>query len=360
MDVDSSSSSPSERLSVVCSASAEYSSNSSEHSPNSRRNSLSESVVKDEQYWERRRKNNDASKRSREKRRIGDMVMLALPTRYFLLLMELAPLFTHQLPTSSVALPSLSVPPLPSLHGAVSTIPLPPVPLLSSTSQLPIMQLCQLQAAIQQQVSCHSSLGRTVRSRFGSCSKPSTDGEIEVIRSMPSLPTVSHGDCKLPFSVPSPQQLQQERAPSQSLLGALLATRRTSPAVPQSRTEHHSRLGSPPRLSPSKSDCESISSSASFSPSQSSEDHQETSAIRRQYMDRRRRNNEAAKRCRANRRAVFEYRSRRVQLLENENDQLKEEIAKLRREVDQFKSLLTADRVHRAGPARIGTALHDS
>lgn len=94
----------------------------------------------------------------------------------------LQPLFTHQLPTSSVALPSLSVPPLPSLHGAVSTIPLPPVPLLSSTSQLPIMQLCQLQAAIQQQVSCHSSLGRTVRSRFGSCSKPSTDGEIEVIR----------------------------------------------------------------------------------------------------------------------------------------------------------------------------------
>ncbi|KAK6010542.1 hypothetical protein OSTOST_24429, partial [Ostertagia ostertagi] len=73
MDVDSSSSSPSERLSVVCSASAEYSSNSSEHSPHSRRNSVNESVLKDEQYWERRRKNNDASKRSREKRRIGDM-----------------------------------------------------------------------------------------------------------------------------------------------------------------------------------------------------------------------------------------------------------------------------------------------
>ncbi|KAK6734043.1 hypothetical protein RB195_017674 [Necator americanus] len=155
--------------------------------------------------------------------------------------------------------------------------------------------------------------------------------------------------------VPSPQH--QERAPSQSLLGALLASRRTSPAVPQSRTEHHSRLGSPPRLSPSKSDCESISSSASLSPSHSSEDHPESSAIRRaldgnssgdkkeQYMDRRRRNNEAAKRCRANRRAVFEYRSRRVQLLETENDQLKEEIAKLKREVDQFKSLLTAQNI---------------
>uniref|UniRef100_A0A1I7WXH8 BZIP domain-containing protein n=1 Tax=Heterorhabditis bacteriophora TaxID=37862 RepID=A0A1I7WXH8_HETBA len=106
-------------------------------------------------------------------------------------------------------------------------------------------------------------------------------------------------------------------------------------------------------MSSSKSDCESISSSASFSPSHSSEDHPETSAIRQalsghssdgktiQYMDRRRRNNEAAKRCRANRRAVFEYRSRRVQLLENENEQLKEEIAKLKREVEQFKSLLT-------------------
>uniref|UniRef100_A0A158P851 BZIP domain-containing protein n=1 Tax=Angiostrongylus cantonensis TaxID=6313 RepID=A0A158P851_ANGCA len=372
MDVDSSSSSPSERLSVVCSASAEYSSNSSEYSPNSRRNSVNENVVKDEQYWERRRKNNDASKRSREKRRIGDM-----------------PLFTH-LPTSSVGLSSLAVPPLSSLHSAVPNLSLPHVPLLSSTSQLPIMQLCQLQAAIQHQ---EPAIGN-------SCSKPSTDDEIEY-RGTPSSSSVfSVGSAFQPFQthkdsvimkaerispdsssdrverviqrVPSSQN-KQERAPSQSLLGALLASRRTSPAVPQSRTEHHSRLGSPPKFSPSKSDCESISSSASLSP-HSSEDHPEASAIRRaldgniaedkkeQYMDRRRRNNEAAKRCRANRRAVFEYRSRRVQvstiavpnaqylfvdkeLLESENDQLKEEIAKLKREVDQFKSLITAQNI---------------
>ncbi|KAK5978111.1 Basic region leucine zipper [Trichostrongylus colubriformis] len=390
MDVDSSSSSPSERLSVVCSASAEYSSNSSEHSPHSRRNSVNESVVKDEQYWERRRKNNDASKRSREKRRIGDMAMeqriLALSQENHLLKSRLesrtaaesllqtarpefpalppqssTPLFTHQLPTSSVGLSSLTVPPLPTLHTTtVSNLPLPHVtPLLTSTSQLPIMQLCQLQAAIHQQY--RSPPSSSVFS-VGSAFQPFHAHKESVIMKAERISPDSSSDRveRVIQRVPSPQQQQQqqqERAPSQSLLGALLATRRTSPAVPQSRTEHHSRLGSPPRLSPTKSDCESISSSASLSPSQSSEDHPESSAIRRaldgnssddkkeQYMDRRRRNNEAAKRCRANRRAVFEYRSRRVQLLENENDQLKEEIAKLKREVDQFKSMLTAQNI---------------
>ncbi|EYC13135.1 hypothetical protein Y032_0045g1285 [Ancylostoma ceylanicum] len=390
MDVDSSSSSPSERLSVVCSASAEYSSNSSEYSPNSRRNSMNESVVKDEQYWERRRKNNDASKRSREKRRISDMAMeqriLALSQENHLLKSRLESrtaaesllqtarpdfaslpsqsntvlpstsksLFTHQLPTSSVGLQSLTAPPLSTLHSTVPSLSLPQVPLLSSTSQLPIMQLCQLQAAIQQQYRATPS--PSVFS-IGSAFQPFQAHKESVIMKAERISPDSSSDRveRVIQRVPSPQQ--QERAPSQSLLGALLASRRTSPAVPQSRTEHHSRLGSPPRLSPSKSDCESISSSASLSPSHSSEDHPESSAIRRaldgnssddkkeQYMDRRRRNNEAAKRCRANRRAVFEYRSRRVQLLESENDQLKEEIAKLKREVDQFKSLLTAQNI---------------
>lgn len=107
-------------------------------------------------------------------------------------------LFTHQLPTSSVGLQSLTAPSLSSLHTTVPSLSLPQVPLLSSTSQLPIMQLCQLQAAIQQQVRCSrlpshavraENRTRTVKSRFGnssssssSCSKPSMDGEIEVIR----------------------------------------------------------------------------------------------------------------------------------------------------------------------------------
>uniref|UniRef100_A0A915EG56 BZIP domain-containing protein n=1 Tax=Ditylenchus dipsaci TaxID=166011 RepID=A0A915EG56_9BILA len=61
------------------------------------------------------------------------------------------------------------------------------------------------------------------------------------------------------------------------------------------------------------------------------------------YMDRRRRNNEAAKRCRANRRAVFEYRSRRAQQLEMENGELRQEMLKLHSELEQLKSLIAAN-----------------
>uniref|UniRef100_A0A1I7WXC3 BZIP domain-containing protein n=1 Tax=Heterorhabditis bacteriophora TaxID=37862 RepID=A0A1I7WXC3_HETBA len=216
MDVDSASSSPSERLSVVCSASAEYSSNSSEYSPNSRRyarviyfilfftifsnvnltfkccsrNSVNENVMKDEHYWERRRKNNDASKRSREKRRISDIAMeqriLALSQENQLLksrlesrtaaesllgqrsvpdypampsqsntVLQATPaksIFSQQLPTSSLGLPPLPAPTLTPIHAPVSSLSLSSVPMLPSASQLPIMQFCQLQAAIQQQV----------------------------------------------------------------------------------------------------------------------------------------------------------------------------------------------------------------
>lgn len=57
-------------------------------------------------------------------------------------------------------------------------------------------------------------------------------------------------------------------------------------------------------------------------------------------MDRRRRNNEAAKRCRANRRAVFEYRSRRAHQLEDENNELRQEMLKLHNELKQLKEIL--------------------
>jgi len=63
---------------------------------------------------------------------------------------------------------------------------------------------------------------------------------------------------------------------------------------------------------------------------------------KQQYMDRRRRNNEAAKRCRANRRALFEFRLKRAQQLEQENTELKLEMQKLNRELDQLKQLIAA------------------
>lgn len=58
------------------------------------------------------------------------------------------------------------------------------------------------------------------------------------------------------------------------------------------------------------------------------------------YIERRRRNNEAAKRCRANRRALFEFRFQRAQELEQENNKLKDSIKQLTDEVNDLKMML--------------------
>lgn len=62
-------------------------------------------------------------------------------------------------------------------------------------------------------------------------------------------------------------------------------------------------------------------------------------------MDRRRRNNEAAKRCRANRRAQFEMRSKRAQQLELENGELRKEMNRLKQELEQLKAIHAAKTV---------------
>ncbi|CDW54415.1 Nuclear factor interleukin-3-regulated protein [Trichuris trichiura] len=56
------------------------------------------------------------------------------------------------------------------------------------------------------------------------------------------------------------------------------------------------------------------------------------------YAERRRRNNEAAKRCRANRRALYESRYKRVQQLERENARIKAEATQLNQELEQLRA----------------------
>ncbi|VDM91714.1 unnamed protein product [Onchocerca ochengi] len=190
---------------------------------------------------------------------------------------------------------------------------------------------------------------------------------------------------------------------SRSLLGLLLSTKRTSPLVPQSRTDTHSGLNNttpkdndlknclsslavnlnnvlavPTRTivsevssksgkicsmaisdpvttksdssdsigSPTSNNSTTDSMTSQFSPA--SKHSAIVKALRsrpsskQQYMDRRRRNNEAAKRCRANRRAQFEYRSKRAQQLEVENDELRREMNCLNQELEQLKALHAA------------------
>ncbi|PIC45640.1 hypothetical protein B9Z55_005598 [Caenorhabditis nigoni] len=396
MDVDQVSLSPSSRLSVVCSASAEFSSSSSDSSnfsegspPESRRNSVNESVIKDEHYWERRRRNNDASRRSREKRRLNDQAMeekiMQLSAENERLKSQLenrpavAPAPPPQPapvvePPTALIIPSVAKNLFPS--GPVASLQassMLSVPLLQTAPHFPSMlQLCQLQpTTIQSSVYTSTQPATSASSLFSSSSSsafhpfrpseaiqqsfPTSSVIMKVERRSPDSST----DLKLPqpqlqpgsnviqqigqpASSTAPAQPVIQQAPQQgpSLLSALLSQRRTSPSVPQSRTEHISGLNSPPRHTGNKSDCESVSSSASFSPSHSSEDHSNYSNKSPQYVDRRRRNNEAAKRCRANRRAVFEYRSRRVQLLEGENEELRSQIESLKAEIAHFKSVL--------------------
>ncbi|EGT32131.1 hypothetical protein CAEBREN_06159 [Caenorhabditis brenneri] len=398
MDVDTESLSPSSRLSVVCSASAEFSSSSSESSnfsegspPESRRNSVNESVIKDEHYWERRRRNNDASRRSREKRRLNDQ---AMEEKIMQLSAENERLKSQLENRSTPAAPPPPPPPAPVIEPPTALVipnvsknlfPTGPVATLQASSMLSVpllqtaphfgsmLQLCQLQPpTIQSPVypSSTQPASTSTASLFSSSSssafhpfRPSDtttqqtfQQQSSVIMKVERRSPDSSTDLQ-PHLQPGTNVIQQIGHPAPpatvnqgviqpvgqqgpSLLSALLSQRRVSPTVPQSRTEHISGLNSPPRHTGNKSDCESVSSSASFSPSHSSEDHSNYSNKSPQYVDRRRRNNEAAKRCRANRRAVFEYRSRRVQLLEGENEELRTQIETLKAEIAHFKAVL--------------------
>uniref|UniRef100_A0A0N4ZHN1 BZIP domain-containing protein n=1 Tax=Parastrongyloides trichosuri TaxID=131310 RepID=A0A0N4ZHN1_PARTI len=159
---------------------------------------------------------------------------------------------------------------------------------------------------------------------------------------------------------------QQTPCTIPSLLSTLLSTTRRSPSVPQSRTEQqsglfisnggkenamesltlnvnnshnkidHDNAGSPHSISDSN---HSQASPANSRDSSGSNCHGYKGDYEK-YIDRRRRNNEAAKRCRANRRAVFEYRSKRALQLEQENEQLKQEIIKLNNDLCTLKSML--------------------
>ncbi|XP_022087868.1 protein giant-like isoform X2 [Acanthaster planci] len=68
--------------------------------------------------------------------------------------------------------------------------------------------------------------------------------------------------------------------------------------------------------------------------------HQSFMGEKEKYWDKRRRNNQAAKKCRDAKRLLIEYRAARSAYLELENDQLRRETSVLQREVAQLKELV--------------------
>uniref|UniRef100_A0A915NJA4 BZIP domain-containing protein n=1 Tax=Meloidogyne floridensis TaxID=298350 RepID=A0A915NJA4_9BILA len=148
----------------------------------------------------------------------------------------------------------------------------------------------------------------------------------------PPIPSSSINSQQTSFPSFSSQQLccqhgkqqQQQTNPSSSIFRPL-----ANFLLSKSEQKHHYLTG---LLNP-------------IEPQLNSKISEEKGKVDEQYMDRRRRNNEAAKRCRANRRAVFEYRSRRAQLLEAENGELRQEMIKLNNELEQLKALIAANAV---------------
>ncbi|KAK0394233.1 hypothetical protein QR680_000640 [Steinernema hermaphroditum] len=407
----------------------------------SRRQSLSD---KDDTYWERRKRNNDSAKRSREKRRLNDIVMeqrlIELSQENSRLKNALEAQYAHKtIPHDSVIVPNpklqeynpSNIHPTP-LYPIDMTAKLPPTlfpsPLLAGPQLLtaapghtvsPFMQMCQLHALQNPSYRAttsaadilSSTVGRGAFQPFNPTSKivsagssspdSSTSQSSDLISQSLHLHDplfdgkqylrnrfLEHAEQRcLPESVPltwenfystrtveqsATELIAQPHAQDsvsstndrpQSLLGTLLSTTRRSPSVPQSRTEQQSGLSCETSNHDSigKSDSDSLGSPVS-SQGSTTDSHQSSpgssksnnSAIvqalsarpdQERYMDRRRRNNEAAKRCRANRRAVFEYRSKRAQQLENENGELRKEMLKLSHELEHLKALMAAKNV---------------
>uniref|UniRef100_A0AC34FIY1 BZIP domain-containing protein n=1 Tax=Panagrolaimus sp. ES5 TaxID=591445 RepID=A0AC34FIY1_9BILA len=218
-----------------------------------------------------------------------------------------------------------------------------------------------------------------------------TPTTITSISSIQQQPSASSSSTELVFPLNPPPSQNNNLQPS--ILGSLLSANRLSPTVPQSRTEKQSGLSNEKPSSEDlktslsnlavhlnsnsicqsssstnsglKSDTDSLASPQSTRSGSVEHSHSQNSPVEgecasggdsgekrrnkrstpdlERYRDRRRRNNEAAKRCRANRRAAFEYRSKRSQQLENENSELRQEMFKLNNELEQLKAIIAAN-----------------
>uniref|UniRef100_A0A914RUE7 BZIP domain-containing protein n=1 Tax=Parascaris equorum TaxID=6256 RepID=A0A914RUE7_PAREQ len=410
--------------------------------------------VRDEAYWEKRRRNNDAAKRSREKRRMNDMAMeqrlIELAKENSLLKSRLTQqqrqqqqptsqpsslqvhaqnILTTTVPHDSVIVsaPRFDTPSLPApsmtaftefavhpTNGPPSKLPavfpahlFARTPLISSSAtvsqatnsqQLPVLQICHLQASLQsQQVDIFEFIDHCdfdIFSKLREYRTPSTT----LISSGRGAFQPFHSSRDSSLGSASTQRISPDSSTSEpvpidysnhviekcgidkpiSLLGSLLSTRRTSPLVPQSCTDIHSGLSNTRQgdndlknclsslavnLTTTKSDSDSMGSPSSnhstsdsthSQPSPASSGAKNSAIVKalnsrpstkQQYMDRRRRNNEAAKRCRANRRAQFEMRSKRAQQLELENGELRKEMTRLKQELEQLKAIHAAKTV---------------
>uniref|UniRef100_A0A5S6QC25 BZIP domain-containing protein n=1 Tax=Trichuris muris TaxID=70415 RepID=A0A5S6QC25_TRIMR len=339
---------------------------------------------KDEHYWEKRRRNNEAAKRSRERRRLNDMATEAK----LLELSEENCLLKNELETFRKILPFANHAPLANALSAPAcpTVVTSARPMLTRINSYPTENLTsypdnlwncrRLSSPAVPQL--HSSKAVQLASLFGytfpygnsilmgqlqqaNASSPKT--LMENLARAVEYPHSWEGDLfKLtdnetgsganstcangPAGWPTLGNIREGLTVWPT---ATNGSRNGAPTSPMLRNG----VDSPPNgernstedLSSirSSSSCDTHSGSVkkSSAPKRSANESQRGARQPTdRYAERRRRNNEAAKRCRANRRALFESRYKRVQQLERENARIKAEATQLNQELEKLKATI--------------------
>lgn len=262
---------------------------------------------KSESYWNRRRRNNEAARKSREKRRMND---LALESKLMKLSAENQLLKTELVKTITVpstALISerkpLDIPPVTSYHPGLLSIP-PAFPYGQFFSPLMLSSLEHF-GPHSNVIKAESPDTTSTDSLHSGADKPLCGKEYLRYKLLEKQSRMACLEAKL--HLPIDNSLRKKR-PKVGLKSVKVEV------VEDSSTSADS-------LSPSLSNSDSLGGD-------------------QKYLERRKRNNEAAKRCRANRRALFELRYRKTQELEEENSRLKEEMKKLAKEFQLLKELV--------------------
>ncbi|KFD54981.1 hypothetical protein M514_04163 [Trichuris suis] len=356
-------------------------------------------IGKDEHYWEKRRRNNEAAKRSRERRRLNDMAteakLLELSEENCLLKSELETFrkilpFTNHTPLAT----ALSAPAAPTvvtnarpLLTRINSYPrenLAPYPAnmwsCRRTSSPVAPQLYSAKAAQLASIfgyalpTPYATCGDNIvinQLRQTSVSSPKTI--MEHLARAAEYPHPWEGD--LFGQTDSKQYLRQKllekqaRSPDEANGAVTVSSTgwsnlniiQESPTVPPPEANPKNGLPTSSNLHnvtdiPLNGERNSTEDLSSIRSSSSCDTH--SGSVKKptlkwsdptqrdvwqstdRYAERRRRNNEAAKRCRANRRALFESRYKRVQQLERENARIKAEATQLNQELEQLRATI--------------------
>lgn len=297
---------------------------------------ISDSTITTESYWERRKRNNEAAKKSREKRRLNDLAMesrlLELSRENSLLRSELLKLNPIESPLKVPSVtPSLNTQNLPTLINQL---------LSPTTMKADLIPMSSIEP---------NDLTVPGRKRAAMTSLACDKPQVKVAQGRIDCKTPQLGLALLSAILTENQSksVGKEEIDDDSMLRNCLSTLNVvmSPqpevvAKVEDNSSEEESQSDEPLSSPNHWDLGLSATESTSSASPSSNGLVPEKSDKERYVERRKRNNEAAKRCRANRRVMYEFRTKRIDELQRENVTLKEEVLKLSRELLLLKNMV--------------------